>query len=244
MSVSAGEAGEAYLTPLRGLNEFVYCPRLFHLMYVQEQFRESSDTVEGTLAHRKRLSKTKAGSRPEEDGEAAVPWPADVVRAMTLSSDSLGIVGKFDVILEEATGLIPVEVKRGPAPDGTSPFRVGPYELKGIAWGNDQVQLAGQIALLREAGHPCSMGRLYYRKTRTLVEIPWEQALIEALWWVAGQTRAAAAGPMPEPLQDSNKCIRCSLNHVCLPDETLHMKGRLDEPRQLYQGVMIAVSCM
>ena len=154
------------------LNEFVYCPRLFHLMYVQEQFRESSDTVEGTLAHRKRLSKTKAGSRPEEDGEAAVPWPADVVRAMTLSSDSLGIVGKFDVILEEATGLIPVEVKRGPAPDGTSPFRVGPYELKGIAWGNDQVQLAGQIALLREAGHPCSMGRLYYRKTRTLWKSP------------------------------------------------------------------------
>ncbi len=236
MTAATSETEDRYMTQLRGLNEFVYCPRLFHLMYVQEQFEESIDTLEGRIAHGKRLSKTKAGAGEAENSEAASPWPADLVREMTLSSHDLGIVGKFDVVLEDSGGLIPVEVKRGPAPDGKAPFEVGPCELMGVAWGNDQVQLAGQMALLREAGHPCSRGRLYYQKTKNLVEIPWEQSLIDALRWVAEQTRLTASGPMPEPLLDSKKCIRCSLNHVCLPDETLHVKGRLDEPRQLYPG--------
>ncbi len=230
------EREDRYMTPLRGLNEFVYCPRLFHLMYVQEQFEESIDTLQGSIAHNKRLSKTKAGSSPKQDQEVSSPWRADSVRELTLSSETLGITGKFDVIVEDASGLIPVEVKRGPAPTGTSLFRVGPYELVGLAWGNDQVQLAGQIALLREAGYSCSRGRVYYRQTGTLVDVYWDPPLMDALRWVVEQTQATASGPMPEPLHDSNKCIRCSLNHVCLPDETLHIKGRLDEPRQLYPG--------
>jgi len=205
-------------------------------MYVQELFEESIDTLEGRLAHRKRLTRTKAGPVRKEEKEVASPWRADLVRELTLSSNSIGIVGKFDVILEETGGLIPVEVKHGAAPDGPAPFQVGPYRLTAAAWANDLLQLAGQMALLREAGHPCTLGRLYYQKTRTLVEIPWEQVLMDAVRWVAEQTRLVASGPMPEPLEDSPKCIRCSLNHVCLPDETLNLKGRLHEPRQLYPG--------
>jgi len=236
MTLSTSDPENRYMTPLRGLNEFVYCPRLFHLMYVQEQFEENVDTLEGSAAHRKRLTKTKAGSIAKGEGDASAPWPNDLVRKLSLSSDALGIVGKFDVVIEESGELIPVEVKRGAAPDGAAPFQVGPHQLMGIAWPNDQVQLAGQIALLREVGYRCTRGRLYYQKTRSLVEVPWEQSLIEVLLWVTRQTQEAVSSPMPEPLEDSNKCIRCSLNHVCLPDETLCLKGRADEPRQLYPG--------
>ncbi len=236
MNTCSSQPEDRYVTPLRGLNEYVYCPRLFHLMYVQGLFEESIDTLEGRLAHGKRLARTKAGSVPQEGGESELPWRSDLVRELTLASDSIGIMGKFDVILEDSLGLVPVEVKRGPAPDGTTAFQVGPHQLKGHAWGNDQVQLAGQMALLREAGHSCTRGRIYYRETKTLVEIHWEPSLMDALRWVAAQTRSAASGKMPEPLLDSNKCIRCSLNQVCLPDETLRVQGKLDEPRQLYPG--------
>lgn len=41
--------------------------------------------------------------------------------------------------------------------------------------------------------------------------------------WILKQikeARACAAGPIPPPLEDSPKCVRCSLNGICLPDET------------------------
>lgn len=236
LTTCPSNAATGFLAPLRGLNEYVYCPRLFHLMYVQGLFEESLDTLEGRLAHGKRLAKTKAGKSETENDEKAVPWRADLVREMILSSEELGVVGKFDVILEDAGDLIPVEVKHGPSPDGAAPFQVGPHQLTGEAWGNDQVQLGGQMALLREAGHSCARGRIYYQKTKTLVDVVLDQTLFDAVRWVSGQARRAASEPMPEPLPDSRKCIRCSLNHICLPDETLRLKGKLDEPRQLYPG--------
>lgn len=236
MTTSPSDSEDRYLTPMRALNEFVYCPRLFHLMYVQGLFEESVDTLEGRLAHKKRLTKSKAASALNEGAEKPLPWPADLVREFTLSSDRLGIVGKFDVLLVESGETVPVEVKHGPAPKGEGCFRIGPYELPACAWENDQVQLGAQIAILRESGHNCSKGRLYYQQTRTLVEISWNERLAAALGWVAEQTRLLATAPMPDPLVDSKKCIRCSLNHVCLPDETLHIQGKLSEPRQLYPG--------
>mgnify|MGYP000719462869 CR=1 FL=1 len=239
---SASESGETFSTPLRGLNEYVYCPRLFHLMYVQELFEENVDTITGRIAHRKRLSRSKAvrsaGKREGtlEEGNEETPWPEGMVNEMTLYSEILGIHGKFDVILDEGTEQIPVEVKKGEAPSGDAPFFIGPASLKASAWPNDQIQLAGQIALLRETGHQCNVGRIYYRGSRKLVEIQWDPSLEMALRHVIDQTHGMAAAPMPGPLVDSKKCIRCSMNHVCLPDETSCLSGVLAEPRQLFPG--------
>ena len=47
---------DRYLIPARGLNEYVYCPRLFHLMYVQGLFSDSVETLEGRYAHRKPMA--------------------------------------------------------------------------------------------------------------------------------------------------------------------------------------------
>ncbi len=239
MNNSPSNKESAYLTPLRGLNEFVYCPRLFHLMYVQGIFSDSVETLSGTISHQKRLTKTKAAKelkKSSEESKTPTPWRMDVVREMILSSESLGITGKFDVILENNDEIIPVEVKRGSAPDGKSPFIVGQFELSSDAWGNDQLQLAGQIVLLRDAGHNCCKGKLYYQKTKTLVEIELSNSLQSALQWVVEQTSTLSKSDMPDPLVDSMKCIRCSLNHVCLPDETLRIKGKVEEPRQLFPG--------
>ncbi|HQL64028.1 MAG TPA: hypothetical protein PLQ35_17260, partial [bacterium] len=35
------------------LNEYAYCPRLAYLEWVQAEFEDSSDTVEGRLRHRR-----------------------------------------------------------------------------------------------------------------------------------------------------------------------------------------------
>lgn len=234
MTLSLSEEG--YLVQARALNEFVYCPRLFHLMYVQGLFEDSLETVDGRIAHTKRLNRSKAATAQNMGETPSLPWPVDQIREFSLSSTALRIIGKFDVIVGEKGEVVPVEVKRGPAPEGTSPFVIGGYQLEAAAWANDQVQLAAQIALLDQAGHRCAKGRLYYQQTGTLVELGFSGNLSAALEWAINQAQKLVNEPMPEPLVDSNKCIRCSLNYVCLPDETQHMKGILKEPRQLYPG--------
>ena len=41
------------LVPARMLNEFAYCPRLAYLEWVQGEFADSVDTVEGRFQHRR-----------------------------------------------------------------------------------------------------------------------------------------------------------------------------------------------
>lgn len=220
--------------PVRGLNEFIYCSRLYHLMYVQGLFDDSADTLEGNAQHqRRRMRSKKATTESEED---TVPWPKNKTKNIVLSDSSLGITGKFDIVIEEGKETFPVEDKHGPAPNGKCPFYIGPIELSGCAWDNDQLQLAAQMDLLRANGYNCKHGKLFYRKTGSLVNIPWSESLKAALEWVVDEIRKLRDAPMPEPLHDSPKCLRCSLNHICLPDETQFLKGKLKEPRRLHPG--------
>ena len=54
MQLGADEmAGGARLMPVRMLNEFTYCPRLFFLEWVEGEFVDSEHTVEGRGVHRR-----------------------------------------------------------------------------------------------------------------------------------------------------------------------------------------------
>ena len=55
--------------PARILNEFVYCPRLAYLEWVQKEWESSADTVEGHHVHR-RVDK-QGGALPEPDDDPA-----------------------------------------------------------------------------------------------------------------------------------------------------------------------------
>ena len=46
-------SAEPDLIPARMLNEFAYCPRLAYLEWVQGEFEDSVDTVEGRFHHRR-----------------------------------------------------------------------------------------------------------------------------------------------------------------------------------------------
>ena len=41
------------LVPARMLNEFTYCPRLMYLEWIDGQFADSADTVQGRFVHRR-----------------------------------------------------------------------------------------------------------------------------------------------------------------------------------------------
>jgi len=187
------------------LNEFAYCPRLFYLEYVQQEWDHSADTLEGRFVHRR-----------VDDQGGAVPSPDEFTdggrihaRSISIGSDTLRAVAKIDLLEGEDGWVTPVDYKRGSPPD--NPER---------CWEPERVQLCIQGLLLRESGYNCEEGALYYAEPQERVTVPFTGELIaRTLELLTEARRTAEAGQIPPPLVNSPKCPRCSLVGICLPDE-------------------------
>ncbi len=199
------------LLPLRMVNEFVYCPRLFWLEHVGGEFAHSYDTVDGQRVHRN-VDKPTTSALPayaEFDGQA---------RSVTLSSPTLGIVGTLDIVEGDGGEVYPVDFKRGRVP-----------RVPGNAYEPERVQVCLQGLLLQEAGYACKRGFIYFAESRTRVEIAFDDQLRQqALEAVAAAKTVARNARIPAPLLDSPKCPRCSLVGICLPDESNVLSDRID----------------
>jgi CRISP-associated protein Cas1 len=208
--------------PARMVNEFVYCPRLFFYDWVDAVFRESADTIEGSVQHQ-RVDREGTGlpKSGEVEAEEAVHS-----RSVTLSSGRLRVIAKLDLIEVEGGEATPVDYKHG-----------RPREEKdGLAlWSPDHVQLAVQGMILRDNGSCSSEGVVFYTSTRQRVRVAFTREMIaEAENAIAEAWRLAEYGSVPPPLIDSPKCAGCSLAPICLPDEvsTLQSGASSVQPEQ------------
>ena len=203
------------LVPARMLNEYAYCPRLAYLEWVQGEFADSVDTVEGRFQHRRvdhpsgklpSRSGSDAADMAEDDGESPETIHA---RSVLLSDDALGAIARIDLIEGQGNVATPVDYKHGAAPD-----------VPEGAWEPERVQVCIQGLLLRANGYTCTQGMLYFVESRQRVAVPFDDALVSRTQdLLSGIRSMAASGRIPEPLVDSPKCPRCSLVGICLPDE-------------------------
>lgn len=208
------EQREMELIPARMINEYVYCPRLAYLEWVQGEWAESFDTVEGTHAHR-RVDKKKGSLPPAQNLDTDDTIHA---RSVYLSSERLNIVAKMDLVELEDGVVIPVDYKKGKRPHVPS----GAYDP-------ERVQLCVQGLILREHGYQCDEGALYFVASKERVTVTFDDELIQLTEAaIAGIKESAASGNMPPPLEDSPKCPRCSLVGICLPDE-VNFLNKIDE---------------
>ncbi len=221
----------AYL-PARMLNEFVYCPRLFYYMWVENVFAHNRETTEGALRH------AKIDGREDGLAPAAELTEEDTLhsRSVTLSSDTHGLIAKMDLIEVADNTVTPVDYKRGAPPKNKD---TGALET----WDTDRVQLGVQALVLRDNGYTCEEGVIYHVATKQRVRVTIDDILVaETLAALAGAREAAKNDQIPPPLVDSPKCPRCSLVGICLPDETWTCRqadskpaatGNDKEPRRL-----------
>lgn len=210
---------EVPLLPARMVNEFVYCPRLAYLEWVQGEWAESADTTEGRFAHRRTDAPRGAMPAAEELDEAARIH----ARSITLVSETLGVIAKLDLVEGEDSQIRPVDTKRGRRP-----------HVERSAYLPERVQVGLQILLLREHGYACQEGILYFAESRERVPVVLDEELhAEVLKAVHGLRLMAASSHIPPPLEDSPKCPRCSLISICLPDEVSWLRSPRVEPRPL-----------
>lgn len=231
------------LIPARMLNEFAYCPRLAYLEWVQGEFADNLDVLEGRFGHRRvdapsrtdvpepaesGSQRAEDGSEPDGNGESQPKEHADPedateaeveqihTRSLMLSAPQEGLIAKIDLLEIQAGMALPIDYKRGRVPD-----------VPGNAWEPEQVQVCAQGLILRENGYLCEGGILYYIESRKRVSIRFDDALVERTRELVRELRDVAARRiLPPPLADSPKCPRCSLVGICLPDETRLLQRR------------------
>ncbi len=226
------------------VNRFTFCPRLFHLMYVEGRWEENQYTLEGKAIHRRvdRIDQLlPVAADPEKSGanEPEGDPPPEIARSVSLADEELGFMGKLDLVSTDPEGgeAVPVETKRG---------RVPPVPLR--SYPPERVQLMAQGLLLRRHGYRCDHGFIYFAGSRTRVRVEFDDELEKLTRETIAAVRTGrAATEMPEPLEDSPKCWGCSLCGICLPDETRELRDSANpaasgnpgagvgtDPRRLY----------
>jgi CRISPR-associated exonuclease Cas4 len=190
--------------PLSMLNQYVYCPRRFWLMYVEGEMLVNAAVLEGTLQHRR----VHRAGHSEAEGQ-------ETYRRLYIWSDRLQVVGFADLVEDQAGAWVPVEYKRG----------------KKGRWINDHVQLCAQAVCLEErTGTTIPEGEIFYWRSRRRVRVPLDTALRNRTEEVVAAIHACLdAGRPPRPDQPYAKCRQCSLEPVCMPRE---LRRLMDPPRR------------
>jgi CRISP-associated protein Cas1 len=199
------------LVPARMLNEHAYCPRLAYLEWVQGDFADNADTVDGRFHHRR--VDVETGALPGPDSLEGVEFHA---RSIQLSAPRLGLIARIDLIEPAGDEVTPIDYKRSKAPD-----------IPEGAWEPERVQLCAQALILEENGYRVTRGILYFVGSRRRVDIQIDAVLRARTLELLAQLRESAARDVPPPpLVDSPKCPRCSLVGICLPDEINLLRAR------------------
>lgn len=188
---------ESDLLPLSGLQHLAFCERQWALIHLEQQWVENQLTAEGRQLH----------DRAHEQGEE---WRDGVriSRGLAVRSLRLGLSGKVDVVeFRPRSGLpsqpFPIEYKHGrPKPDRC-----------------DEVQLCAQALCLEEMlGVEVPRGAIFYGQPRRRMEVVFDAALRSETEALSGRLQSLyASGKTPPASYSPNKCDRCSLLGICLP---------------------------
>ena len=182
---------------LSALQHWCYCPRQCALIHIEQVFEDNLYTQRGQALHKR-----------VDDPGFEVRDGLRVERALPLFCDSLGLVGKADVVefLPDGTPY-PVEYKHGSR-----------HKRADIA-ACDDIQLAAQALCLEEMfGKAVPEGALYYATSRRRRIVAVDADLRAKTEQVVGEVRRLlVASVLPPPLNDDH-CRACSLRDLCQPE--------------------------
>lgn len=189
---------ETEALPISMLNQLAYCPRRFYYAYVLGEEDVNASLLEGQLLHQ---HTDVAGV--EHDGDQIIR------RRVPVWSDRLRLTGFTDLIEEAGGDIVPVEYKHG---------RMG-------RWLNDHIQVCAQALCIEErTGGSVAHGEIFYHGSRRRLRVALSQDLRARTEASVAQAFAlAASGRIPPPLDHPAKCRDCSLESICLPQETAQL---------------------
>ncbi len=217
------------LLPVRRLHNYIYCPRLCYLQWVENIFVENEDTVAGSATHRNVDSPSSYDDEKREALACGLPR-GERLRSLQLTSERLRLTGIVDLVESDETGIRIVDYKRGSARRADSGERV--------AKEYDAIQVAAHALLLQESGATVSSAAIYYAADKRYVPIELTPELFEETKRAISNAQALGESHrLPPPLINDIRCSYCSAYPVCLPKEShwwaQHKNMEHQEGRQL-----------
>lgn len=184
---------------LSRLQHYLFCPRQFSLIELEDLWVENILTAQGQVVHQ-RVNQQESVSRGK----------IKIVRALPLMSYQYGIEGIADVVElhQDKLGVItpyPIEYKRG---------RPKSHQA-------DEVQLCAQALCLEEMYQlKIDKGALFYGETHRRLEIDFDEQLRELTLSVIKKCRdLVQSGITPHAIFNKKTCTACSLKQICHPSK-------------------------
>ncbi len=189
--------------PISALQHYIYCPRQFALIHIEEIYEENIFTIQGNIVH-KRVDNEKNYYNKGKKVENSLPiW-----------SEKYGLYGAADTVEFEGDKIIPVEFKSGKKKNKLA----------------DDIQLSAQAICLEEMfSTEISSGYIYYDKSRKRRKVVLKEELRKKLKDTISAVRELLIKKnTPQPVNDQ-RCNNCSLIDYCLPDLTNKIENYLKE---------------
>ena len=179
--------------PISAIEHYVYCPRQCALIHCDGVWSDNAHTVRGSHAHRR----VDSGRHRRERGR-------QVLRAIPLWSERLGLSGRADAVEMEQGEVWPVEYKAG--------VRHGKAA---------DMQLCAQAMCLEEMlDVDIPHGYVWYGGPRRRLPVDLTSALrCEVEEIIHDIRRQLLAAILPEAPNDA-RCDECQLQNHCLPGLT------------------------
>lgn len=179
--------------PISLVVNYLFCPRRAWLEIMDEKV-ESEVISRGTYDHRA----VDQRERNIDDG----------FQSVDVRHEAWGIVGRLDAVSMGAEGVVIREYK-------STPIRRSMEVTPAM-----RVQLALQAACLEDMGYRVAATEIFFTTHHRRVDVHLEEADYEQAWQAVCNVRELCAGnKTPEPLEDDERCFRCSHAGICLPEE-------------------------
>ncbi len=189
--------------PISALQHYIYCPRQFALIHIEEIYEENVFTIQGNIVHKRVDNERNYYNKSKK-----------VENSLSLWSEKYGLYGVADVVEFEENKIIPVEFKSGKKKNKLA----------------DNIQLAAQAICLEEMfSAEITFGYIYYDKSRKRRKVVIGEKLRETLTETISSVRNLLIEKItPKPVNDK-RCDNCSLKDYCLPNLSNKVENYLKE---------------
>ena len=208
---------------LSGIQHYVYCPRQWALIHVEQQWAENTFTASGRIMH----------DRVHQDTGHELRGDVLTVRGLRIASQRLKISGVCDVVeFHQREGGVELRGYRG----RWFPFPVEYKHGTPKSHDADRLQLCAQAVCLEEMLLcPIHEGALFYGKTRRRETVVFDESLRHALDTAVDRMHDLLKRGYTPKVKKHKGCDACSLQSVCLPTLTVQEKSEQYVHRHLME---------
>ena len=196
---------------LSGIQHYMFCPRQWALIHIEQQWDENRLTAEGHLQHQN----VDNSAYRQKNGDTIT------LRSVHIASHSLGLYGVTDAI-----ELVPSDVSEDAITHPRYPGFWKPYPIE-YKRGHrkpderDEVQLAAQVICLEEMyGIHIPEAALFYHETRHREVVTIDEHLRQLTSELSEAMHRTFESGFTPKAEERRGCRSCSLIDICAPELT------------------------